>query len=107
MKNSSFISCKNHFPFGGRLRRDIQFSCNDNSIHAQQSQFAILARLVIEQITSYLGIDFTVNRGREFTGNAGRPNRTVAIDEIASPAHIGVLPGRRISPTGCGLFATQ
>ena len=36
MKDSSFVSCKNRFPFGGRLGRDIQFSRDNNSIHAQQ-----------------------------------------------------------------------
>ena len=34
MKDSSFVFCKNRFPFGSRLRRNIQFSRDNNSIHA-------------------------------------------------------------------------
>jgi hypothetical protein len=54
-----FIGCKNRFPF--------EVGCGgyppprNNSVHAQQSQFAILTGLVAEQIIADAGIDFTVN----------------------------------------------
>src|SRR5207245_7637520 len=47
----------------------------------------IFTGLATEQMTSYAGIDFAVNRGREFASHAGRPNRAVAIDEMQSCPH--------------------
>src|SRR5882762_7916308 len=38
-------------------------------------------------MTSYVGIDFAMNRGREFPSHAGRPNGAITIDEMQSCPH--------------------
>src|SRR6476661_505291 len=89
MEHAPFIGSHKLFPFGARLRRDVYFSSNNDSIHTQKSQPAIFTSLVVEQISSNLGINFTVNARCEFTCHPCRADRAVPIDEMQSCPHRG------------------
>jgi hypothetical protein len=47
MKDIALVSRNHQFPFCGRLGREIYLSCNDDSIHAQQSQLTLWSSLAI------------------------------------------------------------
>jgi hypothetical protein len=87
MKHVSFIGRNDRFPFRNRLGCDTHFSRNHDAVHAHQSQLAISAGLMSQQLASYIGIKFTMNAGCEFARHACGPDRAVAIDESQACPH--------------------
>src|ERR1700682_2063839 len=87
MKDAAFVRGQGQLRFRCWPRSDIHLSRNDNRVHAQSFQAAAGSRLLFEQISSDVRIDFAVDRELEFARDSGGEDRAVAVDEMQRCPH--------------------